>query len=272
MYPIIGSEAIAAGLVTRGQLRWNYRRLHRDVYVHRSVRPSVWVNAYGAWLATGRTGVVTGLAAAALDGARTVPDDVDVEIIAAGHRRRDGIVVLNEAIADDEICPRGFEGLRITSPARTALEIARRLPRDEAVPHLDALAAKTRLTPEEALAVAKRYPGIRNACEARESLWLLDGGAASVDETRVRLMLHDVGLAPPATDFLIGEGWNIARIAMGWRRQRVAVTPYTEPRGTPANQRDRLELLQHLNWVELIVLPHDHLAKTAHRVRRALWR
>ncbi len=64
----IGSEALAGGVLTRGQLRWNYRALFPDVYVRGGAVPSVAQRAVGAWLWSGRRAVVAGLAAAALHG------------------------------------------------------------------------------------------------------------------------------------------------------------------------------------------------------------
>ncbi len=270
--PILGSEATSSGALTRGQLRWNYRRLHHDVYVLNSTRPSTLVNAYGAWLATGRTGIVTGLAAARLLGAQTVPADTEVEIIADGHRQRRGMLILNESIADDEIQPYGSEGLRVTTPARTALEIARRLPRDAAVPHLDALAANSRLTARQAERLAVRYRGTRNIRQARESLALLDGGAACPEETRVRLLLHDGGLPPPATDITVHYGEQVARIAMGWPKRRVGIAVLRETKDNPTQENHRHDLLQRLRWIELRVLPHDSLQSTVYRVFDALYR
>ena len=41
--PFSAREAVAAGIVTRGQLRWNYRTIYPDVYLPRGTRP---VNEY----------------------------------------------------------------------------------------------------------------------------------------------------------------------------------------------------------------------------------
>ena len=76
-----------------------------------------------------------------------------------GEQRRTppGLIVRQEL--NDEICH--FGRLPVTSPARTALDLARRLPRDEAVIRLDQLAAATAMTRAEVHSLAERYTGAR---------------------------------------------------------------------------------------------------------------
>src|SRR5882757_3988641 len=64
--PIIGSEALASGALTRGQLRWNYRPIFPDVYVPKSTDRSLEMMTTGAWLWSERRATITGRAAAAL--------------------------------------------------------------------------------------------------------------------------------------------------------------------------------------------------------------
>jgi hypothetical protein len=71
----IGSEAVASGVLTRGQLRWNYRAIFPDVYIAKDTTPSLLQRAVGPWLWSGRRAVIAGLAAAALHLARHAPRD-----------------------------------------------------------------------------------------------------------------------------------------------------------------------------------------------------
>ena len=139
--PIVGAEAIAEAKLTRGQLRWNYTAVHPGVYLPNTAERSVHVNTVAAWLWTGRKGVIAGRAAASLHGARWVDATTPIEVIAEHTRRRGGVIVREERIGVDEITYVG--DLPVTTPARTALDLARHLPRDPAVAHLDALAAAT---------------------------------------------------------------------------------------------------------------------------------
>jgi hypothetical protein len=110
--------------------------------------------------------------------------------------RRSGIIVQNELIEDDEIVD--IAGLKVTSAERTALDIARHLPRDLAVRHLDALANATDINAADALMLGERYQRLRGIPRARNELALMDGGAQSPRETydvaehSKRFILHRV--------------------------------------------------------------------------------
>jgi hypothetical protein len=56
----IGSAALARGLFTRGRSRWHYRAIFPDVYVPKLVAPTLGRKTFGAWLWSGRNGVITG--------------------------------------------------------------------------------------------------------------------------------------------------------------------------------------------------------------------
>src|SRR5690349_3174531 len=134
----VGAEAIDLGRLTRGQLRWNYTAVHPGVYVLNGIERTLFLNTVAAWLWTGRKGVSAGRAAAALHGARWVDATTPIEVIAEHTRTRRGVIVREEKIGADEITC--IAELPVTTVARTALHLARHLPRDLAVAHLDALA------------------------------------------------------------------------------------------------------------------------------------
>ena len=125
--PFIGAEAIRDGVLTRGKLRWGHEPVHPGVYLRRGAVQSVAVKAIAAWLWTDRRGVITGRAAAALHGADWVPTTTPIEMIVEHTRRRNGVIVREERIADDEVVHIG--DLPVTSIARTAFDLARHLDR-----------------------------------------------------------------------------------------------------------------------------------------------
>jgi hypothetical protein len=188
----IGTEALARGALTRGQLRWNYRSIFPDVYAPSATAPSLSRNTVGAWLWSGRNGVIAGRAAAALYGALWVDAGTPIELIWRSGRPPSGIVVRNERIDADEIV--NVDEMPVTSPARTALDLARHLPRDVAVRHLDALARATGVQACDALSLAERYPRARGLRRSEVALNLMDPGAQSPKETWLRLVLVDAGL------------------------------------------------------------------------------
>lgn len=217
----IGSEAAANGVLTWGRLRSNYRALFPDVYIAREAIPSLAHRTVGAWLWSRRRAVVAGTAAAAMHGARLVDEATPVEVIYRSGRPPQGIVARNERIEADEIDE--IAGLPVTTPARTAFDLARHHPRDIAVTRLDALAAATGITACAVQPLVDRYARIRHWWRAVESLRLMDGGAQSGYQTMVRLALIDAGFPAPATQITVTGGKGIALIAMGYQAPKVAI-------------------------------------------------
>jgi hypothetical protein len=64
----VGSEALAQGALTEYELRRWLRQILRDVYVPKPLDVSLRDRIEGAWLRSGRQGVVAGVAASALLG------------------------------------------------------------------------------------------------------------------------------------------------------------------------------------------------------------
>jgi hypothetical protein len=270
--PIIGTEALASGALTRGQLRWNYRAVLPDVYLRKDQQRTLAVDTVAAWLWTRRTGIVAGRAAAALWGVCGVEDSTPIELIARRTRPQYGVVVREERIADDEVCVRGE--LRVTSPARTALDLARHVPLGQAVEYLDALVRASCLTGDDVARLVERYRGARGISTAREALWLMDGGASCAEETRMRLLLYATGVPRPSTDISVEDGGHVARIAMGWEDVKLGVSFFAPPRpgGCAAVQDLRHhEIVQRAGWTEIGYIGMSHARLIAHRVRDELW-
>ncbi|HEX2286410.1 MAG TPA: hypothetical protein VHI10_16565, partial [Mycobacterium sp.] len=213
----IGSEAVAAGLVTRQELRRWYRPLYRGIYEDRaSGAPRLRDRATAAWLASNRRGVIAGAAASALHGAQWVDDDTPIELIAPRARPQQGLIVRDEALADDEVTSVGR--LPVTTRVRTAFDLGRHLPRGQAIARLDSLMRAQAFSVEDVLMLGERYRGARGLKALRAALALVDGGAASPKETWLRLLYIDAGLPRPTTQIPIVEGrGRVVRWAdMGW--------------------------------------------------------
>ena len=268
--PIIGSEAIAAGLVTRGALRWRYRRVFPDVYLPADARLDIGRRAYAAWLWTGRAGVITGQAAAALHGVRCVDDSVPIEVIAKSRRPRSGIVIRNERLAADEIEIYG-EQLPVTTAQRTALDLARHLSRDQAVKHLDMLAAATDITRADVAPLEARYGAARWSRKANDALALMDSGSRSAEETMVRLWLIDAGLPRPETSISVGDHIWESAVGIGWPEFRIGVQ-WAEHRYNLVSDIHFRDLLRRLHWQLIEVGPHHSRANVVGRCRDALLR
>jgi hypothetical protein len=191
----IGTERLVSGSLTRSQLRWNYASIFPGVYVPRAAGNDLRSRIAGAWLWSGRDGIIAGRAAASLHGAEWIDADTPIELIAGRDRSPRGIVIRNERIDADEVVE--IDGMLVTSPARTALDLGRHLHRDEAVRHLDALARVSRIGPADALSLVSRHRRARGLRRAEIALDLMDGGSQPPMETPATTLVHRCGLSPP---------------------------------------------------------------------------
>jgi hypothetical protein len=157
---LIGSEALAAGELTRHELR--------------------------TW--SRRGGVVCGLAASALHGAKWVDSDVPIEMVSPNHRAPAGVITRNSTLSDDEVVNRG--SMQLTTVERTAFDLALSGRVRQAVARLDALAAATHYKYEDVRELARRHPRLREIRRLDGVLDLVDAGAESPQESRVRLLLR----------------------------------------------------------------------------------
>jgi hypothetical protein len=269
---ILGSEAVAAGIVTRAQVRWNYRKLFTDVYSHKDTVPSICDRAFGAWLWSKRRAVITGRAAAALHGALWVDDATPVELVWANNHSPAGIITYRDRIADDETSQ--LRGVAVATPARTALDLGRKLRRDEAVRHLDALARATGITAEDVIPLTKIYAGTRGVRLCWQALELMDGGAQSPKETWLRLLLIDDGYPRPQTQIPLYEfGAVVANLDMGWPHLRLSVEydgdQHRTDRATYVKDMRRAELIDRLGWLNVRVVKEDRKIDILARVAEA---
>lgn len=270
--PFLGSAAIAAGRLTPSQLRHRYRALYRDVYVPRRYEVSLRDRIVGVSL-TCPDAVITGVAASAMHGAKWVGPDVPIEIVAAV-RRQAGLIVRNETLFDDEIT--AIAGIRVATPARTAFDLARHLPRDQAVARMDALMNARPFSSEDVALLAKRHRGARWLRRLRVALPLVDAGAESPRETWLRLLFIDNGLPWPTTQYVVvdGEGIYVRRIDMVWQEFRVGAEydgeQHLTSRGQYVLDVQVARVLHRLGWHVVHVIKEDRPADIVVQVRTAL--
>lgn len=219
-------------------------------------------------------GVITGRAAAALHGADFVDEDTPIEVIGRSRRPRSGVIVRAERIAGDETA--AMAGLTVATPVRTALDLARHLPRTRAVAHLDALAAATGIEPSPVLSLAARYPGARGVRRARQRVPLLDPGAQSPRESWLRLLVIDAGFPRPETQIEVRCPGFTAFIDMGWRALKIGLEydgeVHLADRVRYVRDIRRHETLTGLGWLMIRVVKEHSRAFILHRVSEAFRR
>ncbi len=263
-----------SGALTRGQLRWNYRAIYRDVYLPKQKPRTLADNVLAAWLWSGRKGVVTGRAAAALHGAKWIDEFTCVELIGRFNHAPPGIIIRREALNPDDATQRA--GLPVTIPARTAFDLARHLPRDVALAHLDALARATGVTAADVLPMIDRHRGARGVRRCKEALTLMDSGAESPKESWLRLVIYNAGLPRPTTQIRVSEGRFTAYLDMGWEELMVALEYDGDHHRTDRRQYvldlRRAQMLERLGWQVIRVVNEDRPTDVVQRVRAALTR
>ncbi|WP_197373419.1 endonuclease domain-containing protein [Mycolicibacterium baixiangningiae] len=275
---ISASEALAAGVVTRNDLRRCYVKLHRNVYVRKGRELTALDRAKAAWLWSNREAVLVGNSAAALLGTKWLSAEAPAELGRVRYPSPPGIVVRSGAIADDEICAVG--GILCTTADRTAYDLGRRqLPLERAVIGIDALLNATRVPVSAVGAITVRYPGARGIRHLREALDLVDAGAESPQETRLRLLLVLFGLPRPVTQIPVCDdrGRVVRRIDMGWPEWMVGVEydgeqHFADPDAYAADI-ERLEFLASRGWTIVRVSSRQlrwQRPEVVARARRAL--
>lgn len=173
------------------------------------------------------------------------------------------IVAHSWHLAAEETClVAGVAGVDATTPARTAFDIGRTRPPDQAIPVIDALMNATRVSAAEIAAVAAAHPGARGVAGIPRLLDLVDGGAESPQESRVRLVLVRGGLPRPKTQIVFKD--LRIRVDMGWREWKVAVEYDGVQHWNDRSQRSwdigRLALLEAAGWA-LIRVSSDMLRR-----------
>jgi hypothetical protein len=270
----IGSEKLARRAITRSSLRWNFRPIFPDVYQPKALVPSLRQKTVGAWLWTGRNGVIAGRAAAALHGALWVDDVTPIELIWRNGRAPAGIIARNERIDGDEIVE--IAGMQVTNPERTALDLGRHLSRDNAVRHLDALARATGIKACDVLALADRYPGSRGLRRLKTAIPLMDAGAQSPRESQLRLLLIDAGLPAPRTQIRVSDGVNEAFIDMGYDEPMIGLDydgdQHQSDRDRYVYDIGRDELIDGQGWIDIHVVAEHSRRFILHRVHQAFAR
>lgn len=222
--PFRGSHAVAAGSCTWGTLRGkHFRRIFPDVYLPADLPVDHTVLSRAAYLLVAdRGGVLCGYSAATLLGADVAPAASPTEVLVPRrYRGRDGLLVHEGVCA--EVLDAG--GCRVTSAPRTAWDLCRRLPLDEAVVALDALCRVCGFAPAELLARREASPGARGCRRLDDVVMLADPRAESPPESRLRLDLWRGGLPTPEVQYEIRtlDGVLLARADLAYREARLAV-------------------------------------------------
>lgn len=160
-----------------------------------------------------------------------------------------------------DLVPEDWEyvaGARVTTAVRTAVDLACKLRRREALAALDALARECGVTVSAMNRLLQRYRRRRGVIQARELVPLTDPRSESSGESWARLEIHDHGLPMPQPQFwVLIEGVPTYRLDLAYPKARIVVEYdgeefHTDPAHRAADEARRERLRRH-GW-HVIVL------------------
>jgi very-short-patch-repair endonuclease len=273
-------DAIQSGLLTAQQLRGPaWQRVCRGVYADATLPLHHGLKARAAALAIPPEAAITGKSAAWLWGVRLASADDLVDVVTPpGHRIgvAAGLRVRTSPLPAADLDELG--DVTVTTPLRTAWELALRLEPVEAVVYCDALAALGRVDPAGLTDYLNGRAGQRGCRAAGHVFGLVDGRSESPQESRLRVHLVLAGLPSPVPQHKVEvAGSVIGRVDFAWPQVKVAVE-YDGIWHADAEQlirdRERLNALQSAGWHVHHVTVRDmrDIPKTIAAIRRVLAR
>jgi very-short-patch-repair endonuclease len=158
-------------------------------------------------------------------------------------------------------------GLRVTTPLRTALDLACKLPRRDALAAVDQFMRVHELTRDDLRRELPRYFRRRGVVQLRAIVAAADPRAESPAESWVRMAIMDAGLPAPEVQYsVIVDGAERYRLDLAYPRHRICIEyDGVEFHTAPADRRadaDRRDWLRQRGWT-VIVLTRDDLRADA---------
>jgi very-short-patch-repair endonuclease len=225
--PFRGSAAVAAGLLTWGELRGpRFQRLFPDVYAPADLHPDLALRSRAAAVLVHGRGVLAGYSAAELLGASCGPADAPAEVLllrpGGQSYRSTGLRVHRDLVDPAETTD--VDGCAVTTPARTAFDLVRWVPTlREKVVAVDALAYECELSFDDVMRLRLRRSGAWGVRHVTRALRLAVPNAESPMETRIRITLHEHGLPPPCVQFEVAAGGRTRRLDLAYPSVRLAI-------------------------------------------------
>lgn len=153
-------------------------------------------------------------------------------------------------------------GRLATSPAWTAVEIARQLRRPRALATLDAALHSMRCTHNDFKSAVSEQRGRRGIVAVRELLPFADGRAESAMESEARLVMIDRKLPPPELQYTIyGRDGELWRVDFAWPDVRLAAeyesVDWHVGRNEMLRDKARWGKIQELGWTIIPIVIGD---------------
>ncbi len=261
--PFTPTTARAVGL-DRGELqrlleRGHVRRLLRGVYVASAAPDCVAVRAAAVALALRGRGTAVDRTAGWVHGLTTdlwadpsiAPDSlVPLDAVSSGGRaslggRRHLVARETQRLGE----------LSLTTPLRTALDLGRLLPADQALGALDGLLATGSFTQVQLVAELPRFGGLRGIGRLRSLAAQVDDRARGPAESVLRRRWLAAALPTPVTGLVVAAGHRPVRLALGVPRCQFGATLAGR---VPVPD---LVALEGAGW-RIVVLPEQRVRRT----------
>lgn len=185
-----------------------------------------------------------------------------IEVVSRrGHQRsrRRGLLGGERDLADDDVMTR--HGLTVTTPLRTAVDLACRRGRASALAVLDAFAHHHDVSRADLERMAARFRGRRGVTQLRELIPLVEPRTESTGESWSRLAIHDAGLPAPQAQVWVRVDGSRYRLDLAWRWHRIAVEydgrEFHDDDVLAAADDVRREALRRAGWIVIVVRAED---------------
>jgi hypothetical protein len=244
------------------------RRLVRGVYAPADLEDSINLRAEALRLVVTEHMVLADRTAAWLHGVDHYRIDdlhgvppLDVMAVAGSEpTRRTGTRGGKRALIEDDICR--VSGVAVTTPARTAADLACLFGRREALAVLDAFMHTCGVTREELERLVARFAGRRGVTQLRELVALATALAESSGESWTRIDILDAGLPAPQPQFWVTvNGVEKFRLDLAYPLLKIAVEYDGEEFHTSPEDRDQDERrrtwLRRRGWIVIVVTKED---------------
>ena len=155
-----------------------------------------------------------------------------------------------------------LDGVRVTTPVRTSLDLACKLGRHEALAVMDCFARTHGVDSRQLMALLPRFRGRRGVVQARELTPLVDGRSESQGESFARLFIHDEGLPMPEPQYVVKvDRWTTYRLDLAYPRLKICVEYdgeqfHTDDEDRKADDRRR-KWLRERGWKVIVVTKED---------------
>lgn len=244
------------------------RRLFRGVYVRSDVPETLALRASALALVVPPHTVVCDRTAAWLHGIDCFEPTEDasfaaLEVVAIGDHdrtRRDKVYGGTRALLREDICE--VSGVKVTTPARTAADLARLRGRRSALAMLDAFARHHGVSQADHARLLARLKGHRGVVQYRELAPLADPRPESLAESWTRMDIKDHGLPLPTPQVWVElEGFGRVRLDLAYPRWKIAIEYNGEEFHSSAQARaadaERIRALEAAGWIVIVVTKDD---------------